>query len=548
MNLFGGKTDRRLVPRWRSSETAARSTEFVSLKRPPTVQAHPDDRPMDAIIAFESDPSIGSAAEALSASILAPMAVDAKAAARFVIANSDVAPHSLVELANFAVAPGDQTETPATLPTSSVARTRALLRILPTSAALWSDMARHHASQGNKRQANRCMTTALALAPNHRWMLRTAARFFVHQKESTTAHKLLANHPRTRSDPWLMAAELACAQVAGRAPKFWRQANEILRFDRFAPVHVSELATAVGMMELEAGERKKARKLVHRGLVDPTENALAQVCWATEQRHLDESPNIDRLVKSARDAYEAEFKLKVQQGELVAALDSGRRWKEDEPFSARPMAEMAFVSSLLDAHDLTIEMANQVQRLDGAVDGTLELNRMFAVLSSNRLSPVVDGTEIERVKLRLLHLVEHSEQRSYHALANLGLWHYRFGSPIQGREIYRIAVDAARKSHSNEAAAFAAVFAAREAVLAGDPESAEDLALARALAEKAKSKACAFYVRKLDALAVAPDKESLILSPESAATFVCNVAKKREMKVSRTKTGYVITLVNDSGK
>lgn len=542
--MFRGKTERRLVPRWRSSETAARSTEFVSLKRPPVVRARPDDRAIDAMLAFEREPSVGSAAEVLSASVFAGSAADAAAAAQFVIDNTEIAPHSLVELARVAAGPSDEVDARAALPMSSVARTRALLRISPTSAALWSDMARHYASQGNARQASRCMTTALALAPNHRWMLRTAARFFVHQKKSATAHKLLANHPRTRSDPWLMAAELACAQVAGRPPKFWRQANDILRFDRFSPVHVSELATAVGMMELESGERKKARKLVHRGLTDPTENALAQVCWATEQRHLDESPNIGELVKSTRDAYEADFKLNVQKGELLAALESGRQWKEDEPFSARPMAEMAFVSSLLDAHDLTIEMADQVQRLDGAVDDNVELNRMFAVLSSNRLSPTADGTEIERAKQRLMHLIERSEQRSYHALANLGLWHYRFGAPMQGREIYRLAIDAARKLHNTEAAAFAAAFAAREAVLAGQPESAEDLALARSLSEKTKSKACAFYVRKLEALAAAPDQASVILSPKYAPRLLDAVDKKREIKVTKTKAGLVITLIN----
>ena len=184
------------------------------------------------------------------------------------------------------------------------------------------------------------------------------------------------------------------------------------------------------MMELEAGERKKARKYILRGLEAPTENTLAQVFWAKENKHLTDGYDLDQLVRTAEDAYEADYRLNLQQGNLLAALQAARTWGTDEPFAARPRSEIAFVASLLDDHNLTVEMANAVYLLDGQKDPTLEMNAIFATLSSGKLTPENDSQKIEKLQHQLIRAIEQRKDDAYHAMAKsrplaLSVWQPR---------------------------------------------------------------------------------------------------------------------------
>lgn len=536
MSLLPDRTQRRIVPRWRASGAAAAAPEFTSVKAAPRATSSSADQAGAAFRAFQDDRSVGSAAEALAESLLEGNREAAKTAAIFIAQNPFDAPASLLNLARSTT--GELSSITAIA--SEVATTRALLKLSPRNPVLWSDMARHYASQGEKQRARRCMSAALQLAPDHRWMLRTAARFFIHQEDPAAAHRLLSMHPRTKNDPWLIAAELACAHVAGRTPKFWKVANEIIKFDRYSPLHISELATAVGMMELESGNRKQARKLVQKGLIAPTENTLAQVLWAKDRKHLgDGMAKLNMLIKSTEDAYEAEFKLCLQRGDLPAALSACNNWVSDEPFAARPLHEITYLASLLDDHDLTFRTSDRVLRLDGQMSVGLELNRMFAKLSSNKLRPDKDADEIHCLEVRLRQLIAQPGAVAVHATANMALWNYRFGSAEAGRALYRSAVELARKSQGLESAAHAAMFAAREALLSGEPEAPQDLATAADLAERAGSELCLFYVRKLDALAKAPGMRQQILSPSSAEQYL---RPMKLLNISKGPTGYVLTV------
>lgn len=544
MSAFQGKISRRMLPRWRTAFKAAQSPEFSALKRPKAIK---DDGGLElrrAAEDFSQSPSLGVAADVISNALLVGNSTIAASAARFVIEHEDQSPKALLFLANSLVSPINNSEDNPDLEIAKkVADTRRLLRLQPDNPMLWSDMARHHASMGDKKRAYKCMSTALQLAPNHRWMIRTMSRFMVHQGDPVAAHKLLANHARTRTDPWLIAAELACAQVAAKAPKFWRQATDILKHDAISPFHISELATAVAMIELEGSERKRAKKYIQKGLVSPTENTLAQVFWAKENKHLSDGFKLAELVRSADDAYEADYQLNLVNGELTRAISAAKVWSSDEPFATRPKAEIAYSASLLDDYDLTIKMADEVKQLDGHVDLNLEMNRIYAVLSSGRLSPAIDSVEIERYRTRLFSVIRQSRDSSFHAMANLGLWHCRFGEFETGLEIYRQAVNTATKLHAKDSAANAAMFAAREAILAKSPKSSLLLEEAKVLAKKSTNKSTDFYLRKLDALIVHNGDPKEILSASSAPKFLKPLALPLpKMRIEKTKEGFVIWL------
>ncbi len=536
MSVLHSKSNRRILPRWRSSDKATYSAEFSSASASTSKSAnynHQSDL-RQAINDFEQSPSVGTAAELITTSVLSNNTEVAQDATTYILQHENEVPHALLNLVKAA------TDGDTATATQYVTRTRILLRIHQDNPLLWADMARHYAGLGNKRQSYRCMQTALSLAPNHRWMLRAAARSLVHQDEATAAHKLLSNHPRTRNDSWLIAAELACAHVANRPPKYWRQAYDIVKRDTVAPIHISELATAIAMMELESGDHKKARKNILKGLVSPTENTLAQIYWAKENRHLNNGYRLDEKVRSATDAYEADYRQSILQGDFLAALASAETWCKDEPFAARPKYEMAYIASLLDDYALTEKITSVVAQLDGYIDPGLEMNKTFATISSGRLSPERDASEIEKLKSKIIRATNMKNENAYHAMANLGLWHYRFGNPTIGRECYQTAIRTAQKQNFSEAATMAAIFAAREAILSKSDAGGEILNQATELVKKSKFKASEFYLRKLEALQQTPDKALEILSPASATRFLETVTKAPQYRIEKTEDGIVL--------
>lgn len=540
MSVLHGKNNRRILPRWRVSSKASHSADFLALKSTEKVRGNIKVQLEQAKIDFIKLPSIGSAAEALSFSLLAGEADIAITAAKFLLENENAAPATVLRLAKSIIEGNDPFSVIGITPEEQVSRTRKLLRINPDNPMLWADMARHYSSLGHRTPASRSMQTALHLAPNHRWILRTAARFLVHQEEPIAAHKLLINHPQTKNDPWLIAAELACAQVAERPARFWRQATQIITWDKVHPRHMSELATAVAMMELESGDHKKARKYIKKGLVAPTENTLAQVYWAQENKHLKDGSNLDALVRSTKDAFEADYRFNLAKGDLTVALHAAKTWKADEPFAARPCLEIAYIASLLDDYDLTIKMADDVFRLDGCIDFTLEMNIIFAELSSGTLDVRRDKKHIEKLHAKLISAIEKNDSTSYHALANLGLWHYRYGDNSDGQMLYDEAITRAQKVNSNEGAAMAATFAAREAILAKEPSADTVLQRAKDLAKNSKNEANAFYIRKLDTLSRNPWDAPEILAPDSAHRFVRKDKQTVPFRVEKTRTGNIL--------
>lgn len=522
MSIFQDKSQRRILPRWRTSGSAAQSADLMATKPLRVMVTDDGSHLLESRYAFEREPSIGNAADLIAAASMAGDTGTAAQAAGFVLANANQAPQTLLALAHSLL---DAPVAPNIVPLvgtrsngTVIAHTRTLLRLNSHNPVLWSDMARHYASHGNRREAKRCMNVALQLAPNHRWMLRIATRFLVHSGEAEEAHRRLAQHPRTPKDPWLLAAELATAQVAQRPPKFWRQGNDFLKLGGVAPLHLSELATAVGMFELETGEAKKARRLVEMALRDPTENTLAQVSWARENKHLKGASVLDDLVQHASNAFEADFRLKGLAGDLLGAKSAGEQWACDEPFAARPIIGLAFIASILDDYDQTVELAENVRRLDGRVDLTLEMNTLFARMSSSHLSVEKNRREIEAIHTRLMAIAQ--EKNAFHAMANLALWHYRFGQVPVGAALYQKVIAMLENTGPLERAALAAAYAAREAILVRQPGAQVLLEQAKAFAKRSRYAVAEFYVRKLDHLLLAPDKSAEILSPTTAVRYL----------------------------
>jgi hypothetical protein len=125
----------------------------------------------------------------------------------------------------------------------------------------WLDLSLAYCVLGQGENARRAMTVALGLAPNHRMILRSAVRLLVHLKETDAAHVLIRRHPRTPTDPWLMATEISVAQILERPSLFAASGRRFAQEHAGQPAFVSELAGAVASAENSAGEHRRAHKL-----------------------------------------------------------------------------------------------------------------------------------------------------------------------------------------------------------------------------------------------------------------------------------------------
>lgn len=127
------------------------------------------------------------------------------------------------------------------------------MHLHPRNAYAWVDLARLYTILGQTSSADRAIRIAISLAPEDRFVLRSAARYFVHMDDPQAPQRLLNGARATRGDPWLIAAEVSVSQVAKRRSLTASIGQRGLDHSQWAPRSSSELAGALGTLLLEDG-------------------------------------------------------------------------------------------------------------------------------------------------------------------------------------------------------------------------------------------------------------------------------------------------------
>ncbi|MGF6648544.1 tetratricopeptide repeat protein [Paraburkholderia sp. GAS82] len=511
MGSFTEKSERRVLPLWKNSRYAAQSSEVQPLKLRRLRRIEPNVTDLATRIAdFDLQPSIGTAADVLNSAVLSENIEAARSAARYIDARTDIAPLSLLRVARTVLQGKPESSEMAS---TAISELRRQLRLEPRNPVLQVDIAREYCAIGKLDAAEKAIMIAVACSSGDRWVHRMAARFMVHAGRKDEAHALIAGHPDAKQDPWLLSAEIALAQTAERAPRYWSNAGSLLK-GNLPPQHLSELACAVGTLELAGGNSKKAKRNFRAALIAPSDNALAQVKWA--ERTLRTTLTDDETIAEGRRAFEARFWSAYYRGDMADAMAYARAWWKEEPYSTRPATMLSYVGSLLD-HTLVVQEAAKRGLRANPDDRTLQLNLMFAELSA-LLSPGdipgegLDDDRVAPIYKRLLHLAR-DKHFSAHAYANIGLANYRVGRLEAGAVAYRTAATLAAAANDSIQEATTKIFHAREAFLSGSVDFPVVLDDVRNALNRVKSPGLKFYLSKLELLARYPDRRKEILSP-----------------------------------
>lgn len=463
MNPSPWHNDRHMVPRWRSLGATLKSRELGN----PIAKKLADDKVgslspalLTRMERWNLAPTLITAAELVEACIVEGRQNDAVSAARrLVTIDKNAAPLIREQAAQLLKGTGNENDIPPDLDLSGLGIRRSaryFTKIHAQDPLSWVELSLAQTISGSPKAAKRSMSVALSLAPDNRHVLRSAARLFLHCEDPEQALKTIVRSPATRSDPWLIASEVALAQVAGRSSRFLKIGSGILEQGRYDPRQITELAGAAATEELRNGNRKKSRRWFTQSMVDPTGSALAQGEWAAPSLGGD-------LIAEARlnDAFEnaeavAYHLFRFRR--LTEVAEACRSWSDNDPFSIRPFEFGSVTSSYVENFDEALSFAEGGLKI--RPNSVILLNAYaFAAASLGRIDDAL--TALNKIKTH-----DANQQQRLVAMANSGLVSFRNNNFSEGRRLYSDAIEGFRKDGAHELAARAKIYLAREAMLA----------------------------------------------------------------------------------
>ncbi|MDI4635840.1 hypothetical protein J7U46_22430 [Pelomonas sp. V22] len=461
--MLDDQRPRRVVPRWRPSWVTATTAEAKST-RLPAKQSDDSTKKANLEVShklheLEVVRSVPIAAELMFLASAAGNEAAARQAADVILSSRDqIGSRQLVRSAQ-QVLQGGSAERVEAASKDFVKHARSLLAIDYRNPVLLMDTARELAAMRQDKAALRYVRAAVALAPKSRFVLRAAARYYLHIGEYEIAHDLLRRSPLIGSDPWMQASEIAVATVRGKTSSLAKQAIKRLSEAKQVGAEATELASAVGTVELLSGSDKKARVLFKHALSHPNDNSLAQAEWAATKLKL----VVDHRALQTPLSYEANSHNAYRRQEITAAIDHAVLWAKDEPFASRPMDAQCYLLSLEGRYTEALAAAKVAHDLDGDDIGPA-LNLLFAQIQAGDLDDAMED---------FLRIGRHPDLKLHatHYLANGGALAYAMGHIDEARLLYQRAIKSARARGEPYSEALARAFFARIATHVGDPQA-----------------------------------------------------------------------------
>ncbi|NOX43790.1 MAG: hypothetical protein GXP19_08690 [Gammaproteobacteria bacterium] len=321
---------------------------------------------------------------------------------------------------------------------SIISKQKRRLSETPRDPIGWADLAYFYTILGEKIKAERSMSNALYLAPNNRFVLRSAVRMFIHHDDTARALDTIRKASSLKYDPWLISAEIATAQANSKTSKNIKIGIKIIEDKKFSFWHISELASAVATTELSFGKHKKAKKLFDQSLVDPTENSVAQVEWA----HRKDKKILLPLNKlDLQNTFEANALLCYQKKDWIGTVNSTEKWQNDQPFSSRPAVLGSYVAAIC---------MNDFKLSKNFASYGLRCNQENKILLNNLIFAEIQLGNYSSAQEKLDSIIEINLNPAdkQMILATKGLLDYRIGNITSGRERYKRSIELAKEVNS----------------------------------------------------------------------------------------------------
>ncbi len=440
---------RRVVPRWRFLRDRNKAPESAgdprARKGADIDPSYVDQKVRDWV----ADPCLATAAELVAGANVCGMQDQAREAANYILEHAEhtlratvSAAHNclgttpiLLPLQEFGVRGELDKQSEATA-REAVRRGKRRLTYDARNLEAWLDMSRAYAMLGQQRHSDDCMAKALIVAPNHRVTLRSAARLAIHKGKPDQAAALLSRHPRTRSDPWLLATEIAAQTIVGRPSNLMRLARPMIEDARFPASQLTELHSALATVDYFSGSLRGARKHIRQSLVDPNDNAVAQARWFSARI---DGVTIAPAAFELATSYEARCWRALGEKKWTLSLSEAVQWLLDEPFSSRAAVHASYVAVCLN-EDYRLGAACAKVGLQADPRHSMLLNNL-AVAQAYMGDVAAAATTLGQVSMDF-----NDDNPEFIHVATTGLVKFRSGDIAAGRKYYEQATELARPS------------------------------------------------------------------------------------------------------
>ncbi|MEQ1522205.1 MAG: hypothetical protein ABL936_13120, partial [Aestuariivirga sp.] len=366
------------------------------------------------------------------------------------------------------------------VPSMATSKARGPIRANIFDAIAWLDLAFYQTMENHVDKAKRSMLVAMQLAPDNRFVLRCASRFFLHLNDPDRARDILIRSEGIKTDPWLMAAEISMSTIAGKGPKSAKGGTNLIEDGKFGHRHTTELAGALATLEI-GGNRKKMRRLFQHSMKEPTGNSLAQAAWATPVVGMELVPPGFQVAGE----HEAPAHLLFNEGKFDDSFVNSKLWVQDEPFATRPFEFTAATAGIVENFEEAIRYADDGFKLSPK-SNRLMISKSFALACTGHTAEAS----------QLISQIDRKIEKGvfgYFANANEGLIAFREGRLDDAKTLYHNAVRGFRLIDDLSYAAIAQSYMAREAFRAGDPEADNLLKQAKESVEKASKSKLALH-------------------------------------------------------
>ena len=314
-----------------------------------------------------------------------------------------------------------------------ISKYRSRLNNYPNNPISWVELARFHAIVNNIEKAERALKVAYYLAPENRYVLRSLARFYLHDFRPDQALYYLRKSQTVKYDPWLLSTHIAVNYQLNKGSHFAKTGLKLIESSKFSPFDTTELSSVLGTLELYSGTFKGARKLFNGSLVSPNDNSVAQASWASKHLTGLTLQKENFLLPSAYEARALEY---FSEGKYEEALSEGIQWLLDEPFASRPARlSTHLASTYLEDYNLATEIARFALQI--APNNFDLLNNLVFTLCLNN-----NTQEAEKLYSKIAYDGLNSKEQIIYTATN-GLMNYRKGNYQEGRILYHRALEMA---------------------------------------------------------------------------------------------------------
>lgn len=477
-NIFENK-DRHVIPNWRSFENTAKLGELNGSK---TIKLDSSFKPdiSDLIEDWKENKNLGVAGDIIGVALVCNQQENetVKEVSNYVLSQKHGTTPALLKAAkSINRKKREEIDFPFEISNIETFAFRENLQVLfqrinlykkrliqnPNNPIAWVELSRLYSINGQEDQAERAMKNALFLAPENRFVLRNMARFFVHIGDIDFAHENLKKADITKYDPWVMATEIALADLRGRGSIFTKKGLQIIDSNSFHPFNITELSSSIGTLELSNSSLKKSKKLFEKSLINPNDNSLAQAEWVSQEES--GIMNIDPSKFNVKNSFEALARDAKENRKWDNAIEFSKNWFLDLPFSKGGIlfgSEIA--TSKLKNHSKAVEIA-KLGLISHPNDPQLLNNIVYSLCLENK----IEEAEKHFDKIRTTHL-DYSDINKVCITATHGLLLFRKNQPELGRKYYLESMKLAKEINNSYLSSLAFVNYSREEIMQNETD------------------------------------------------------------------------------